>query len=380
MKFRPYAAIFLLVLLTAACQEAPANMEVDPSSFGSDSGVVEVAEASATDPPSLGSDTVPTVRKWAAVELDTLWSVSAGQEPEPFAEISDLAADGELIYLTDPIHRRVTALRGSDGAVVWYFGSRGSGPGQFERPAFLGVIPGGGVAATDLDTWRLTVVNRSGHLAGIVQLPRGAQVDGLCAVNRNQYLLAMDNGLASLHWSDSTGAAIPLQPLPWPELSRLESMLLAAKVAAVPGSADCVVALSFANRLARVSPAGVTATGVSVETASVPGVVVETTVTRVNEFDTRTTISSRYDRSTVEGPIELSVSGGVLNVLYAGRSGEALKIVDRYDVSTLRYLSSIQLPFRAVGMTWLDDSTIILAHEDFGTPVLTALRITARGP
>jgi sugar lactone lactonase YvrE len=102
---------------------------------------------------------------------------------------------GDLIYVSDSTQHTVWAFR-PDGEPAFSFGSRGSGPGQFNYPSQLVCAPDGTVVVADSLNFRiqrftadgkpLGVFGRKGDAAGDFALPKGV------AVSPEGYLWVVD--------------------------------------------------------------------------------------------------------------------------------------------------------------------------------------------
>jgi len=88
----------------------------------------------------------------------TLWTVDRSQG---LMRPTGLAAAGDQLYVVDTLANRVVVV-GLDGAVRSHFGSRGSGPGQFNYPTNIALGPDGRLYVTDTMNFRIQIFTSDG--------------------------------------------------------------------------------------------------------------------------------------------------------------------------------------------------------------------------
>lgn len=89
-----------------------------------------------------------------------------GDERFLFGEIADmvLSATGDTVYVLDRMNREVKALS-SDGRFLYRFGRQGKGPGEYEDPASITLLPwNGNLAVWDATLQRLTILTTAGEV------------------------------------------------------------------------------------------------------------------------------------------------------------------------------------------------------------------------
>jgi len=84
------------------------------------------------------------------------------------SDIEDAFLDGPRVILLQAADARVTTVDLSTGDVVWRFGRRGAGPGEFAAPISLFARIGSGVGVVDPRQGRISLIDSSGHLVGSI--------------------------------------------------------------------------------------------------------------------------------------------------------------------------------------------------------------------
>ncbi len=143
----------------------------------------------------------------------------------------EVGEDG-AVYVLDALNTNVTAFA-PDGTVLWTFGGRGQGPGEFEQPAALFTGPGDNLWIVDTRTGRLTEIDRSGVLRGsyrgagpplVEPVAIGFSPDGLIRAVGLDFSVSLEEPgavLVEYEVSGETMSPVGHMPLPfvdWPQV------------------------------------------------------------------------------------------------------------------------------------------------------------------
>jgi sugar lactone lactonase YvrE len=152
--------------------------------------------------------------------------------------------EGDL-YIVDALLRRVLHLDG-DGAPVSSWGTRGTGPGQFEHPTDIVVDAAGRILVLDIDLWRIQRFMPNGapdRSWDIIQRVRfGSYFDGSLAVDAdgNPWLLDITVEPFQVSRFDAAGTGVTSWPLDNP----IEPPIGFVDLACLP-SGELVIADNF---------------------------------------------------------------------------------------------------------------------------------------
>ena len=152
-------------------------------------------------------------RVFAVGEID-------GDERYVFGKIGDVAVSttGDTVYVTDRMSRDVRAFS-SRGEFLFRFGGRGRGPGEYEDPVSITLVPwNGGVAVWDAVLQRVTVLSpvgevlhttlplRQSDIAQQGKKLRAARNGFLLEVRSDPFTVAIERQRGFLVRLDTTGA------------------------------------------------------------------------------------------------------------------------------------------------------------------------------
>jgi hypothetical protein len=100
-----------------------------------------------------------------------------------------VASDGR-VYVVDYSNTRVVAFS-PEGRLLWRFGRRGRGPGEFEMPYRVAAHPDGTVFVLDIGAGAVTAVSPDGGFLGRYRLPFAFnQADGLVALSGDRVVIS----------------------------------------------------------------------------------------------------------------------------------------------------------------------------------------------
>ena len=234
------------------------------------------------------------------------------------------------LFVYDGAMAHLAAIDPESGGMLWTLGRVGQGPEEFAGVAALFRDRAGGVGVVDIRNRRITRVTALGQVSGRVPLINGLQPNQFCAFGANRFLAA-DVVQLPLLLVDSTGALINrLTPL-WPDLAAATSndsrqVLLWNDEA----GSRCLVALFSGRGFALLSPGQDPVVGRYVETFDVFG------------------MGERRDERELQfsATTDAEFVADTVLILFAGRTADRHRLIDRFDGTSGRYLDSYRLPFR----------------------------------
>lgn len=301
-------------------------------------------------------------RRMLPVEWTLLWS-RGSVDDTLFVRPLRMQGHPDGVYVLDVQAQRVLAFDRA-GRLDWSFGSPGEGPGEFLRARDLRLGSGGEwIYVHDPDNGRITVLDRSGRLARMISTREAGRSETLVVLGDSLFVLATRASDDPFAVMDRSGNVRRRMNLPWegfPDLPPLARQGTAATEGDrwVYGfllgdgffSFDGLDSLGYVGRY--------------VEHTDFP------TVAVIRQ-------GSRTTRRLAERPVcsgcSLTLSDGILYVLFGGASPEHHRIVDLYRSEDGEYLGSYALPVPASWIHARGDRFYILA--DLPYPELHALEL-----
>ena len=155
------ALILLAALALAGCTDERYEAELASAAYTAPvrlTAPAPVVEAGALPAPSAAV-AVGSARR--------IFSIGApdGDERYLFGEIADVAVSstGDTVYVLDRMSRRVKAFS-REGRFLFHFGRQGKGPGEYQNPTSLALLPWSGqLVVWDLELQRLTFLTPAGE-------------------------------------------------------------------------------------------------------------------------------------------------------------------------------------------------------------------------
>lgn len=318
--------------------------------------------------------TGPT-RTMAADSLwQRVWIVGNDTTQETFIEPRQLVVSGDLVLVLDAGSRELLAFDARTGKSRFTRSARGTGPGEFKRPALLTATTTG-YAMLDLASARFSAFARSGTLEWDIVVPDPFRLQGVCVDAARSAWLSYRRRDSSIVVLDSAGVQRAVHRIPW-RTSRPTPIEFAHEAFTSAPSPDgrCAIAPLFGAEWATI------ATG----------------TTQLRSFAYREpgpepvmkTSQRVLDRSLKEVVLEqtnttdaLPISHGVMMrgdtvIVYAWLTARhPRRTLDYFDARTGRYLHSRLLPTHFDALTIGPDGTFYGTR--IGEPsVLLAIRPT----
>ena len=269
-------------------------------------------------------------RKIANVQWDTVWQTSRTFMDSVLPAPGLMTFNRGRLFVFDGTMAHLVAIDAESGAPLWTVGRLGKGPEEFAGVAALFRDRASGVGVVDIQNRRITRVTALGQVSGRVPLTSGQQPNQVCAFGDNRFVAA-DVFQLSLLVVDSTGALIKrLSPL-WPDLAGTTSND-SRQVGLWNDEAGsrCLVTLFSGRGFALLSPGQEPVVGRYVETFDAFG------------------MGERKDEREIQfwatGDAEFVADTAL--ILFAGRTIDRGRLIDRFNGASGRYLDSYRLPFK----------------------------------
>jgi hypothetical protein len=229
-----------------------------------------------------------------------------------------LSATGAHVLVLDAAHRRLATWQGEVSHV---------GPVLGRRP--LQLAPDGDVLGVfDPHDARITIVHADGRVRQRIGLAHLPATYGACAFGDGTWLLLTADSTA-LWRIGPRGEVRWRRPLPWPQVTAWPE--LARQGLLLPTPQGCVVAMAFGPGWATIDREGRLTTAIPYrETAPSPR--------------RRRVRGGEVLASKAPLVADATRHGDTLDLLVAGRTADAWRMLDRYHVRTGAYLGSVRLP------------------------------------
>jgi hypothetical protein len=285
------------------------------------------------------------------------WVRGGETEEELLIEPRGIAFARGVVTVLDLGTRELHALDAATGKTLFVKQAKGSGPGEFKRPAVL-LQHADHFGVLDHETARLSVFTARGVLAWDAPVERAFDVEALCALPGARVLLKTSGFGQSLVQIDSTGRvlgryAVPnANPNANPGATPSESapsFTASAKLTGPILGDHCAIVPIFGANWYTIDARGSVTTHTYVEPGDAPVITVSTTVL---EKDGRDEIR-RATQTTNTSPIaSAALHRGDTLIVIAGKSKrDAGRVLDYYVLPSGRYVYSRRLPMSYTSLT-----------------------------
>ena len=295
----------------------------------------------------------------SSVVFDTLWVLGGPDDTLLASPVFPQAyGDGGLVFF-DLQDQRVHRV-GADGRLAWSWGRKGEGPGELQNVRALDVDGSGNVLLVDSRRFVAITLDPNGVLLDEKPVDRSGGLIGGASV--------LEGGGVAVHasripWGVWDGESIrPATGVPaaWSEMPRLQNQ----GQLAVWREDGWVFGFGVGNGWMVFRGSEVVGAYPYVEHYDFPEVIVERrgmgTVSRMTERPPSTGSS-------------VSVVGDTLHVFFGGTSEQRGRMLDAFDVTTGRYLTTHMLPHYA-NRAVMDQSGRVFTVENWGVfPTIVAL-------
>jgi len=113
--------------------------------------------------------TAPAATSLDTGDIDAIWTFTSFGEGDFFFRPSDIAVDPALkrIYVADSGNHRIAAFDFA-GCYLKSFGQEGQGPGEFNRPTGICILPDFRLAVADFGNTRIQIFDRDGEFMKVI--------------------------------------------------------------------------------------------------------------------------------------------------------------------------------------------------------------------
>jgi hypothetical protein len=258
-------------------------------------------------------------------------------------------ATGTLIVVLDQGTRELRGFDAATGRARFVLLARGTGPGEFQRPAMLVALPNG-FAILDHATSRVTAFDAAGRARWNVPIPLALQASGVCVAPQARVVVSYRRRDSSVVTLDSSGRVVQREQVPW-RVARPTTLDFAheAAMAGPLATGRCVVAPLFGSEWALVA-AGPEAPTVHRYIEPGPEPVVTSSRRVLNRTSEHVVIEQTNASQTPTVAYGVLVRGDTIIVQAAMTRRAPRRILDYYDGRSGRYLHSRILPVLATSL------------------------------
>lgn len=297
-----------------------------------------------------------------APEYDTIWHYGSIQDTL-FGSPTRLAATVDnALYVLDPMLQQVVRFS-PHGNVEWTWGSKGEGPGEVANARALDATPDGGVLLADSGNCRLVFLSPGGLLEReqTIVCDDFSLIEGVAVLSSGDVVL--DTNRMAVPWILVTqqGGQVDITP-PWPGFQTLHFLQRYGNTAA---SHDDVWVFGFetGNGWFAMEGRQVLGTYPYVEHTEFPDIVVNR-----GENTTMWRMAARPAYSA----FSMDVWRDTLYVIPGGHTIHRMRIIDKYDIKSGRYLFSQEIPDVVADFAVTGDRTFVLDNREL-YPRITSL-------
>ncbi len=278
---------------------------------------------------------------------DTLFVIGGELEDTILFLPRKLAAGGQRLYAFDYHDHRLKAFD-ADGALLWQFGGRGRGPGEFEGLFDLKVGPEGDIWVLDPDVGRVTAISPEGELTRMILL---GGILGKDLIPRSEGLLvteiSQDHFWAELNME---GDLVHRAAVPPDGLRSVDPQMRQPLSASIRSGELMSMTFPFGDRVMVYRGRRMVCSANLIEGEGFPHSGIEPTV----------------------WVVAVAMNEESIFILARGTTPAALTIIDEYSASDCGYRRTLRLPGRFRTMTYAD-GVFYLQHET-PAPTIVALR------
>jgi hypothetical protein len=302
-----------------------------------------------------------------------VWIVGTDSTDGTLVEPRTVVVSNAVVTVLDAGTREVRAFDAQTGAPRFTILPKGSGPGEFKRPAILAAAANGFVII-DHATSRITRFNNTGAFLWTATVQDAVQVDGVCVRDDRHVLLKYGRRSSTFVEIDSTGAQRATATMPWRDRwDPSVDFSFGGKLSPASPDGTCLMTPIFGAQWA-VLPAGARSprlyayreTGADPVMKSAKKVLERTPSTRLIQTTNTTTTPTIANGVLLRGDTAIVRAWGTKQFTY--------RILDYFNWRTGKYLFSRKLPFIMLGLAIGDDGTFYGTIIDEKNQALLAFR------
>lgn len=294
-----------------------------------------------------------TVSSSRTFRADSFWVhrwIRGGEDEEDLLiEPRGIAFARGVVAVLDLGTRELHALDASTGKTLFSKQAKGSGPGEFKRPALL-LRDEDHFGVLDHETARLSVFTTRGVLAWDAPVESAFDVEAGCALPGARFLLKTSGFGKSLMLVDSAGRALGRYSVPRAAAgASAPSFTESAKLTGPIRGDRCAIVPIFGANWFAIDARGSVTTHTYVEPGDAPVITVSTTVLEKNGRDE----IRRATQTTNTSPVaSAALHRGDTLIVIAGKSKrDAGRVLDYYVLPSGKYVYSRRLPMSYTSLT-----------------------------
>ena len=313
-------------------------------------------------------------RVFTTVAYDTVWVYGGPGDTILSLPAMPLAGPDGGLYVFDLQDQRLLRLTAT-GALGWSWGRKGQGPGEVLNVRAMALGPRGTVVLADSGNRRLVTVASDGRTLREVPFPAGiVYVEAIDILSSGAYVLKlypMPTEDRSGPWAivSRDGHLLGSPPVPWEGFTQRASIELSGHL--VAASRDDLWIFGFGTGNGWFVFDSLSSVGAHpyVEHTDFP-----VSVSQSDGNATRTSFTTR----PVVSANSLVVRQDTLIVLFGGLTSDQHRVLDKYDIRSGSYLSSLRLPHSARRFAVGPDDTVFTIDVSGVFPTIVALRVKAQ--
>jgi hypothetical protein len=287
-------------------------------------------------------------RRIVVSEWDTAFVAGRGAEDTSLLMPFRPVAGHNGVYLADFYGDRVLRYDGT-GRLLWAFGRKGAGPGEFLRIRDLKVDSAGRAWVFDAANQRITILTLQGKADRLIPLgPVGRATQGIVPLrDGGAVLITYDSRNPLVHIAPD-GSVAEREPFPWPRFRELSFMASQLTSAADGATGHWVAAFQMGNGFFPFD--GLTSLGPRrdfVENVEFP---------EIEQVRNGNGMETRMKSRPVTAAKAVSLSPTRIYVLFGGTGPYARRVVDTYTLENGSYVGSLLLPQVVDDVAWGDGS------------------------
>ena len=319
-------------------------------------------------------DTDADERAFTVVTYDTAWVYGGPGDTILSLPAMPLAVPDGGLYVFDLQDQRLLRLTAT-GSLGWSWGKRGQGPGEVLNVRAMALGPGGSVVLADSGNRRLLTVASDGRTLREVPLPAGiVHVEAIDVLSSGAYVLkvyVMPTEDRSGPWVivSQDGHLLGSPSVPWEGFRQRAPIELSGHLVATSHDDRWIFGFGTGNGWFVFDSLLSAGTHPYVEHTDFPVSVSQSDGNAVRtSFTTRPVVSAN----------SLVVRQDTLIVLFGGLTSDQHRVLDKYDIESGSYLSSLRLPHSARRFAVGPDDTVFTIDVSGVFPTIVALQVKAQ--
>ena len=278
---------------------------------------------------ALFSSTDDVDRVRSSVTFDTLWAFGGPADTVLASPIMPRADGAQGVVFFDVLNQAAYRI-GSDGELLWSWGTKGEGPGELANVQALDVAPDGSVVLVDSGNLRVVRLSADGHLLGEARALGEGMVHSVAALSGGRLAVHSMRPLLAMWDGDDEDVAVVPAKLGEPHVLQHQGRT------ARWGNDGWVFGFLVGNGWMKFRGTELLGVFPYVEHVDFP---------EVREVSGPLGgRSSHMMRRPVRAGVSLSVVADTLFVLFSGKTPGRGRLLDKFDVQSGEYLETEVLP------------------------------------